>query len=178
MTVNSTSEAHPTKVYVEGNRFEGCLWGATIIGKTIANLGHLTDANDKDYNPGGNIFKNNGNCGTTPAGADTAFDPTIPYDLYNNTAMTLYAQGNTWGCKEQTAEEIEKQIFHYADDSKLGQVIFLPAGNASVVTEITESGEAVPVMYVQPSGIISNTPTKGLNIVKMSDGSTRKIIIK
>lgn len=181
LTVNSTSEEHPTRVYVEGNRFEGCLWGATIIGKTIANMGHITGVTetDADYNPGQNIFKNNGNCGTAPSGAETAFDPSIPYDLYNNTALTLYAQGNTWGCEQQTAEEIEKRIFHSVDSSTLGQVIFMPAGSGSSnVENITENDDAVPVMYVQPSGIMSNTPVKGLNIVKMSDGTTRKIMVK
>ncbi len=180
LTVNSTSEEHATRVYIEGNRFEGCLWGVTIIGKTLANIGHITDVKetDADYNPGRNVFKNNGNCGTTPEGAETAFDPSNPYDLYNNTALTLYAQGNTWGCEKQTAEEIEKRIFHSADDSKLGQVIFMPAGSgASGIANIDADNNAVPVLYVQPNGISSTTPVKGLNIVRMSDGTTRKVII-
>ena len=179
ITVNSTSDEHPTRVYIEGNRFEGCLWGATIIGKALVNMGHVTDVTGDDYNPGGNVFKNNGNCGTAPAGAETAFDPSIPYDLYNNTAMTLYAQGNTWGCEQQTAAEIEKYIFHSADDPTKGEVIFLPvAGDTSAIESIEGNADAVPVMYVQPSGIVSATPVKGINIVKMSDGTVRKVIVR
>ena len=130
MTVYSTKAESATKVYASRNRFEGCLWGVTIIGQTIANLGNLTvDPSAPDYNPGQNIFKNNGNCGTTPDGAETAFDPSNPYDLYNNTPNTVYAQGNTWGSAAQTKEEIEKYIFHSVDDSNLGEVIFMPAGS-------------------------------------------------
>lgn len=179
ITVSATSEEHPTRVYIEGNRFEGCLWGATIIGKPLVNLGHITDVTDGDYNPGRNVFKNNGNCGTSPEGAETAFDPSIPYDLYNNTAFTLYAQGNTWGCEQQTAAEIEKRIYHSADDPNLGEVIFMPAGTQTSGVETVEgAADATPVMYVQPSGTVSATPVKGLNIVKMSDGSVRKVIVK
>ncbi len=179
ITVSSTSESHATRVYIEGNRFEGCLWGATVIGNPNVNLGHLTDVTDGDYNPGRNVFKNNGNCGTAPEGAETAFDPSKPYDLYNNTALTLYAQGNTWGCEQQTAEQIETRIYHVADDPNLGEVIFLPAGTQTSAIETVEGdADATPVMYVQPSGTVSATPAKGLNIVKMSDGSVRKVIVK
>lgn len=88
ITINASQTS--TNCYVEGNLIDGCLWGITIIGGPNVNLGHLTEnTTDSLYNPGRNIFKNNGNCGTTPEGAETAYDPSIPYDLYNNTVNTV-----------------------------------------------------------------------------------------
>lgn len=118
--------------YLEGNYINGSLWGVTVLGPSNVNMGRTDVATtDANYNPGRNILKNNGNCGKAPAGATTAFDPSIPYDLYNNTPNTLYAQGNEWGGADQSAAEIEKRIFHKVDDASLGEVIFMPAGDLS-----------------------------------------------
>lgn len=105
------------KVYMSGNRIEGHLWGITNIGYVAGNagpelnLGNLTEG--EEYNPGGNIFKDNGNGG-------------VLYDLYNNSPMTVYAQGNTWNVEVQDEESIESVIFHKHDDGSLGEVIFMP----------------------------------------------------
>ena len=37
------------------------LWGVTIIGSPEVNAGKVEDKNAADYNPGENVFKNNGN---------------------------------------------------------------------------------------------------------------------
>ena len=76
------------------------------------NLGNLEDGDN--YNPGGNVFINNGNNG-------------VLYDLYNNSANTVYAQGNTWNVEVQDQESIEGVIYHKNDNSALGEVIFMPA---------------------------------------------------
>ena len=105
------------KSYIEGNHIEGSLWGVTIVGdnNTYANLGRIdVEPTSEDYNPGGNVFVNNGNGGQL-------------YDLYNNSPSTVYAQGNTWNVSEQTEEQIESVIFHNHDDWTLGTVIFMPA---------------------------------------------------
>lgn len=105
------------KVYMSGNRIEGHLWGITNIGYVAGNagpelnLGNLTEG--EEYNPGGNVFKDNGNGG-------------VLYDLYNNSPMTVYAQGNTWNVEVQDEESIESVIFHKHDDGSLGEVIFMP----------------------------------------------------
>lgn len=105
------------KVYMSGNRIEGHLWGITNIGNVAGNvgpelnLGNLTEG--EGYNPGGNVFKDNGNGG-------------VLYDLYNNSPMTVYAQGNTWNVEVQDEESIESVIFHKHDDGNLGEVIFMP----------------------------------------------------
>ena len=105
------------KVYMSGNHIEGHLWGITNIGNVSGgtgpelNLGNLTEGDD--YNPGGNVFINNGNGG-------------VLYDLYNNSPLTVYAQGNTWNVEVQDEESIEKVIFHKKDNPSLGEVIFMP----------------------------------------------------
>ena len=106
-------------LYCEGNTIEDHFWGVTLIGCKTANLGKVDDPNAPDYNPGNNVFKNNGN-------------NNIPYDLFNNGPYTVYAQGNIWGVDEQTAEKIETVISHKVDDPKLGEVIFMPAGTGGV----------------------------------------------
>jgi len=101
-------------VTITGNYIEKNLWGITIIGGKSINIGKTEDPNADDYNPGKNVFKDNGNNG-------------VLYDLYNNSANTVYAQGNHWNVDEQTAEKIETVIFHKNDDSTLGEVIYMPA---------------------------------------------------
>lgn len=105
-------------VYMSGNHIEGSLWGITNIGYVangvgpVLNLGNLTEGDD--YNPGGNVFINNGNGG-------------VLYDLYNNSPIDVMAQGNTWNVDVQDEDSIEEVIFHKNDNSTLGQVTFMPA---------------------------------------------------
>ena len=89
-----------TKAVISGNHIEGSLWGVTIIGCKDVNLGCLEEG--ENYNPGGNVFIDNGNNGEL-------------YDLYNNSTLTVYAQNNTWNVSEQTEEQIESVIFHKND---------------------------------------------------------------
>lgn len=106
------------KVYMRGNTIRGHLWGITSIGSVVdgkgpsLNLGNLTQGGD--YNPGSNVFSDNGNNG-------------VLYDLYNNSPITVHAQGNTWNAAKQNEEGIEAVIFHRNDDAALGEVIFMPA---------------------------------------------------
>lgn len=103
------------KVYMSGNLIEGHLWGITNIGGAAgASLNLGNQSLTEDHNPGGNVFRDNGNGGEL-------------YDLYNNSTMTVYAQGNTWNVATQDAASIETVIFHKADDPSLGEVIYLPA---------------------------------------------------
>lgn len=107
------------KIYMSGNTITGHLWGITNIGNVAGgvgpslNMGNLTQGDD--YNPGGNIFSDNGNGG-------------VLYDLYNNSSLTVYAQGNTWNVATQDRESIEQVIFHKVDNAQLGEVIFMPDG--------------------------------------------------
>lgn len=107
-----------TCAVITGNHIEGSLWGITVIGCQDVNIGR-TDVpqDDERYNVGGNTFRDNGNGG-------------VLYDLYNNSANTVYAQNNTWNVSEQTEEQIETVIFHRHDDASLGEVIFWPAAAA------------------------------------------------
>ena len=117
-------------VMLSGNYIERSLWGITVIGCGEVNLGKTTvDASAPDYNPGGNTFKDNGNNG-------------VLYDLYNNSANTIYAQGNVWNCAVQDSVSIEQVIFHKNDLSSLGEVIFMPASTPEGVRTVTVSHQA------------------------------------
>lgn len=98
-------------VYITGNEIRRNLWGITLIESAQANLGS-DDA--EDFNPGGNIFSENGNGGQI-------------YALFNNTPNTIKALHNCWiEGQESTAEDVEGVISHVVDDPALGEVLFDP----------------------------------------------------
>lgn len=99
------------KVMVTGNVITGNLWGITIIGYPEVNMGN---ANPENFNPGGNIFANNGNEG-------------VLYDLYNNGPVEQFAMYNCWGVDVQDSVSIEGVVVHQPDDATLGIVHFMPA---------------------------------------------------
>lgn len=146
---------------ITGNHIEDNLWGITIIGGKNVNCGKTFDQSAADYNPGENVFLNNGNG-----------DEWTPFDLYNNGTSTVYAQGNEWSVEEQTAVEIEKVIYHQADAAALGRVIYMPGdggiegipaeqaaayfdrGNKRIVTDAAD-GSRVEVFSI--NGMIAGT---------------------
>ena len=152
---------------VTGNLFQGSIWGITAIGSGAngfgeVNLGNIDPVDSADYNPGGNVFIDNGNNGSV-------YDPTVPYDLYNNSTKTIYAQCNTWSVAEQTAEEIEKVIFHKNDNPLLGEVIFMPAGPASVSGVVND-------MSVYYDSVTRNIVSPGTANITIYDGSGRMVV--
>lgn len=118
--INLYDPYQKTTAVVAGNTIEGNLWGITIIGCHDVNLGQPTATGIQS--PGGNVFKDNGNGG-------------MLYDVYNNSALTVYAQNNTWGVSQQTQEQIETVIYHKTDDSRLGEVIFWPVASEAAINE-------------------------------------------
>lgn len=107
---------------ITGNRIEGNLWGITVIGCGNVNLGKTDDGvSAADYNPGNNIFKDNGN-------DTTGYNLTAGhlFDLFNNSSNTVYAQGNTWNVDDQAdSVAISKVIYDVADNSALGEVVYM-----------------------------------------------------
>lgn len=145
-------DTHVVSGYVSDNYIDGCLWGVTVVGEARVNLGR-TDlpVTDPGYNPGLNVFKNNGNSGVAPEKTETCYDPSIPYDLYNNTTDTIWAQGNTWGGPDQSPEEIEKRIFHKNDNPDLGVVIYLPIEDSGI-TAISDNDDSILSVTVNSDG--------------------------
>lgn len=125
ITCNSSGEGIIAKAYMRGNHIEGNVWGVTVIGNVDINAGKVEDPTAEDYNPGGNVFIDNGNG-----------DPYVQYDWYNNTTATSYAQGNIWSVEVQDEEHIAQVIVDQADDASLGQVIYMPAGSNTAITEV------------------------------------------
>lgn len=98
-------------VIITGNEIRRNLWGITLIESALANLG---SDDQEDFNPGGNIFSENGNGGQN-------------YALFNNTPNAVKALHNCWiEGQESTAEDVEGVISHVEDDSSLGEVLFDP----------------------------------------------------
>ena len=111
------------KAYMQGNHIEGNVWGITVIGNVDINAGYVTgDAKDVEYNPGQNVFINNGNTKYT-----NGFDPEGDFqrfDLYNNSPNTVYAQNNYWYVAEAASPRVS--IFDVGDDATKGEVIYTP----------------------------------------------------
>ena len=142
------------KAVISGNIIEKSLWGITVIGCGDVNLGKTeVDADASDYNPGGNVFRDNGNNG-------------VLYDIYNNSANTVYAQGNIWNVSTQDAEHIETVIYHKTDDPSLGEVIFMPAGDPQGVSPIRSDYEFQTKVYnLQGIRVTHPGTKKGIYIV-------------
>lgn len=137
-----------TEAILTGNYIEGSLWGVTVIGCKDVNLGCLDKSNA--YNPGGNVFKDNGNGGEL-------------YDLYNNSTLTIYAQNNTWNVSQQTEEQIETVIFHKKDNPSLGEVIYWPAANSTDIRNGHNSEKNSAIYDLQ--GRKTTVLSKGIYIV-------------
>jgi parallel beta-helix repeat protein len=140
-----------TCAMMTGNHIEGSLWGVTVIGCKDVNLGCLESNSDR-WNPGGNSFKDNGNGGQL-------------YDLYNNSKITVFAQGNTWNVSEQTEEQIETVVFHQKDDPKLGEVIFWPAAETpDSIGHLQFAPGSLP-RYSLKGQRLKDAPRRGLSII-------------
>ncbi|MGL4293644.1 MAG: hypothetical protein ACRCSQ_08730 [Bacteroidales bacterium] len=136
------------KAVITGNHIEKHLWGITILGGNDINIGK-TNTTGEDYNPGKNIFIDNGNNGCL-------------YDLYNNTSLTIYAQGNTWNVDEQTPEKIETVIFHKKDNPNLGEVIY-----QDVISGLQDTEQKDTVVYDRISHALRSSFT--MNAVRIYD---------
>ena len=95
---------------VSGNIISGNLWGVTIQGQAMPNLGDV----NSPASPGGNHLFDNGNTGQL-------------YALYNNTPQNQMAQNNYWGFT--SIDSVEMVIFHQPDDPSLGFVNYIPILN-------------------------------------------------
>lgn len=118
-------------VIVRNNQIRGNLWGITILSNALIDLG-----TDSDH--GNNIFKNNGNGGTT-----TAF--------YNNTPNPVNAVGNCWREGELSNDAmVEAVIGHKVDDPTLGLVNFKPY-NCAEILAVPETAKMMSKIYPNPS---------------------------
>ena len=123
---------------VSGNQISGSLWGITLQGSVMTNLGDTATAT---FNPGENSFSDNGNGG-------------VIYALYNNTPNTVPAMNNCWDYENPPTDSaaVAAVIADVADDASLGEVFFMPYSNCGIVTAIgeTPASEALAV-FPNPS---------------------------
>lgn len=122
-------------IYVKNNQIRGNLWGVTMQGTAKANFG---SDDEEDFNPGGNIFSENGNEGEI-------------FALFNNTTNTVKALHNCWiEGQESTIEDVENVISHKNDDSTLGEVFFDPF-ECGVVMSVVDLSKSTFAIYPNPA---------------------------
>jgi parallel beta-helix repeat protein len=147
-------------VVVTGNIISGNLWGITIIGYPQVNMGDTAVAN---YNPGNNVFSNNGNGG-------------LLYDLYNNGPVDQMAMGNCWGVETQDSVSIETVVSHVVDDPSLGRVYFMPAGcdatdEYTVTFNVTDGALPVEGASISINDVIITTNELGSATIEVENGT-------
>lgn len=124
-------------VYAEGNRIEGNLWGVTVLGNVgEINFGKTADPNAEDYNPGNNVFVNNGNGG-------------VLYDFFNNTSnnATIYAQGNLWNVEQQDSLSIAELVWDSHDQGGHGEVIFAqPTLTSTAISQLRAEAREIAIV--------------------------------
>lgn len=141
ITVYSTNTT--TKLYASGNIITGNLWGITLVGNAMANLGNI-NGSGVEYNAGKNIIVDNVNGGVT-------------YNLYNNTANDQVAENNYWGFA--TEEESEGVIWDSNDISTLGTVDYSPIWAPEYAPEVQTSIAYITEMSAAAS-FVPNDVTK------------------
>lgn len=125
-------------VTVTGNEISGNLWGITIVGYPKVNMGN---SDPENFNPGGNVFSNNGNGG-------------VLYDLYNNGPVEQYAMYNCWGVAAQDSASIEGVVVHKVDDPALGRVHFMPScAYETYFTARNEAGDLLEGVQISVAGV-------------------------
>lgn len=131
-------------VKIRNNEIRRNLWGITVIGTAIADVGTSEE-------PGNNIFSENGNGGQI-------------YALYNNTTNTIMALQNCWiEGQESTAEDVEGVITHIVDDPELGEVFFDPF-ECGIVMGTADLSQANFAIYPNPAknSFFINSSEKGV----------------
>ncbi len=112
--INITDASGTQTTFITGNHIEGHFWGVSIIGGKDINLGRIdVPMSDPAHNPGMNTFIDNG--------VDE-----VPYELYNNSTNTVYAQNNYWR-SATNLDELASLITDKSDNDTLGEVLYLPA---------------------------------------------------
>lgn len=161
--------------YAEGNYIAGNVWGVTLLGKIgNINFGKTEDKEAEDYNPGRNVFENNGNGG-------------VLYDFFDNTSndAVVYAQGNIWGVAQQDSVSIASVVWDGNDQGGHGEVIFM-APQTDVVVALNAIAAERPsksLRYDVERGELVQLGDEdvrifGLNGVLMLEGKGQTIDVK
>lgn len=169
--LNVTDASGQQHTKFTGNVVIGSFWGASIVCTTttgsVVNFGRVdVPETDENYNPGGNVFFNNGNGG-------------VNYDLYNNGPNTVYAQNCFWlTAGSFNTEDIDKLITDKSDNENYGEVIYKTAGmipNPTAISALRQQLVGGAQAIYNMNGMRRDTMQKGLNIV-VKDGKAKKIV--
>lgn len=143
ISLNASGTSAIMNIIASDNVIRRNLWGITLIGQARINLGSDDPA---AFNPGNNVFADNGNGGNT-------------YALFNNTPHPVSAIHNCWTeGSAPTAASVENVINHQVDDAALGLVTFTPFNDCLLGTVAFENNQ--PKLYPNPN---SGTVTIEMN---------------
>ncbi|WP_179016848.1 T9SS type A sorting domain-containing protein [Winogradskyella forsetii] len=147
--ISLVASVEGNNIIASGNEIRRNLWGITLQGESMINLGDNVD------NVGQNVFSDNGNGGAT-------------YALFNNTDNPLTAMHNCWDENNvpNTLADAEAVISHQNDDNTLGLVMFDPVDCAFLgVDDLAFNGLSI---YPNPTdgqlNFDNNTAFEHLNI--------------
>ena len=136
-------------IVASGNEIRRNLWGITLQGESMINLGDDVD------NIGQNVFSGNGNGGTI-------------YAVYNNTDNPLTAMNNCWDEENtpNTLADAEAVIVHQNDITTLGLVTFDPVNCGFLSVDELAYNEMT--IYPNPTsgqfGLTNNTLFNQMNV--------------
>ncbi len=149
-------------IHVSNNQIRRNLWGITLQGTAQINLG---SDDEEDFNPGGNIFSENGNDGEI-------------YALFNNTPNSVKALHNCWiEGEESTEEDVEGVISHVVDDPELGRVFFDPF-ECGIVMGVNDLNKNKFKIYPNPARNSFFIESKEKGNVTVYDLSGKKALSK
>lgn len=166
-----TGTAAYSNIRVEGNRVTGNQTGL-YISSTASNV--VATGNTITGNSGFGVYVGIGaqpDLGDVGDGSATndggnLVQSNSSYDLYNNSALNIKAEGNSWGT--QNTALIDAHIFDYTDNNTKGVVDYLPlleqmswtptfTPTATLTATVTGTATATPT--VTPSATPSASPT-------------------
>lgn len=149
-------------IYITNNQIRGNLWGVTLQGTAQANLG---SDDEEDFNPGQNIFSENGNQGEI-------------FALFNNTPNNIKAVHNCWiEGQQSTIEDVEEVISHKNDDDALGEVYFDPF-ECGVVMSVSDLNNNSFKIYPNPAKSSFFIESEHKGNITIYDLSGKKILSK
>ena len=114
-------------VLIRDNQIRGNLWGITVLSNGTVNLGTVE-------NPGNNIFKNNGNGGSTIA-------------FFNNTTNLATAVGNCWREDEFSTDAMVEAVL----GSQTPNTIVYKPYNCALSLAVSETGKLNSRVFPNPS---------------------------
>lgn len=114
---------------------------------------------------------------TAPLVAEQIQSHQVEFDLTNGI--------KSYTTKEELVQDKSKlKVVAMLINTQTGEIInadekeIAPYGSSGISGATTEAADATEIARYSIDGTMLSAPAKGINIIKMSDGTTRKVIVK